>query len=94
MILKSAQHASPLCALRYTSDCSTLFEFKKYAKNQTENHVSFWKSLTFEVDTHGVSPDASTFYQKPIIELVNWWYDVTLNGLNKKVPYHWAIKFL
>ena len=72
--MKSARHKSANNASTYQRDAATLYEINVEERFMENNTVGRFRSIHLEVGQHGTSVTPSTPYQKPLCQLVDWWY--------------------
>jgi hypothetical protein len=77
-IMKSARHKSVNNACTYQRDAATLYELNAEERENKDNEVGIFKSIFLEVGQHGTAITSSTPFQKPLPELVDWWYSTCL----------------
>jgi hypothetical protein len=77
-VMKSARHKSVNNACTYQRDAATLYELNAEERFNEDNQVGTFKSIFLEVGQHGTAITASTPLQKPLPELVDWWYSKCL----------------
>lgn len=73
-IMRSARHSTVNNANTYQRDSSTIFELVKRERSDANNRVGVFQSIFLEPGTYGSGLTPSAQWQRPLPELVDWWY--------------------
>ena len=72
-ISNSARHSTITSARLYQRDCATLFELNYVSRDRDVEYISPFKSIFVMPDTHGSKRNSSSFLQKSLLKLVDFW---------------------
>lgn len=80
---KTARHKSANNVDTYNQDASTRWELVKMGEDEEEQRVGPFRCRYLTRHQHGATNSSSTPFQKPLYELVHWWYDHCLQMRGK-----------